>query len=232
MNIPNHIGIIVDGNGRWAKERGLSRSMGHKAGADNLKKLSLYIFDQGVSCLSLYVFSTENFKRDIEEVNYLMNLFILMFEKEFEVYKKKNIKVLFSGRKANLKEEVLTAMSIIEEETKDNTKGILNFCLNYGGQQEIVDAVNKVIKDKKDNISIEDFNKYLYQDLPPLDLIIRTSGEERLSNFMLYQAAYSELYFINTYFPDFDEKAFDSAILEYNKRDRRFGGIKNEDKTN
>jgi undecaprenyl diphosphate synthase len=232
MNIPNHIGIIVDGNGRWAKERGLSRSMGHKAGADNLKKLSLYIFDQGVSCLSLYVFSTENFKRDIEEVNYLMNLFILMFEKEFEVYKKKNIKVLFSGRKANLKEEVLTAMNIIEEETKDNTKGILNFCLNYGGQQEIVDAVNKIIKDKKDNIDIEDFNNYLYQHLPPLDLIIRTSGEERLSNFMLYQAAYSELYFINTYFPDFDEKAFDSAILEYNKRDRRFGGIKNEDKTN
>jgi undecaprenyl diphosphate synthase len=232
MNVPNHVGIIVDGNGRWAKEKGLSRSMGHKAGADNLKTLSLYIFDQGVKYLSLYIFSTENFKRDIDEVNYLMDLFILMFKKEFKIYKDKNIKVVFSGRKDHLNDNVIDAMNTIEKETKDNNKGILNFCLNYGSQYEIIDAVNKIIKDNVHEIDLESFNKYLYQDLPPLDLVIRTSGEQRLSNFMLYQSAYAELCFINKYFPDFNEQAFDDAIIEYNQRDRRFGGVKNEKTSN
>jgi undecaprenyl diphosphate synthase len=232
MNIPNHVGIIVDGNGRWAKAKGLSRSLGHKAGADNLKTLSLFIFDQGIKYLSLYVFSTENFKRDIEEVNYLMDLFISMFKKEFEIYKKKNIKVLFSGRKQGLSDKVEEAMDIIEKETEHNTKGVLNFCLNYGSQYEIIDACNKIIKDEIKEVNLDIFNKYLYQDLPMIDFMIRTSGEERLSNFMLYQLAYAELYFTNTYFPDFNEQAFIKSLEDYNKRDRRFGGIKNEDKSN
>ena len=232
MNIPNHVGIIVDGNGRWAKEKGLSRSLGHKAGAENLKNLSLYIFNKGVKYLSLYVFSTENFKRDSEEVNYLMDLFIKYFNNEFKLYKKENIKVVFSGRKEGLSDNIINAINTIEEETNDNTKGVLNFCLNYGSQYEIIDACNKIIKDDIKEINVETFNKYLYQDLPMIDLMIRTSGEQRLSNFMLYQLAYAELYFTNTYFPDFNEEAFNLAIESFNKRDRRFGGIKNENKSN
>jgi len=232
MNIPNHVGIIVDVNGRWAKEKGLSRSLGHKAGAENLKKLSLYIFKKGVKYLSLYVFSTENFKRDVEEVNYLMDLFIKYFNNEFKLYKKENIKVVFSGRKEGLSNNIINAINTNEKETHNNTKGVLNFCLNYGSQYEIIDTCNKIIKDNKEEIDLETFNKYLYQDLPMIDLMIRTSGEQRLSNFMLYQLAYAELYFTNTYFPDFNEEAFDLAVETFNKRDRRFGGIKNENKSN
>lgn len=232
MNVPNHIGIIVDGNGRWAKEKGLSRSLGHKAGADNLKKISLYAIEKGVSYLSLYVFSTENFKRSPEEVNYLMNLFVTMFKKEFKVYKNKNIKVIFSGRKEGLEAKVIDAINTIEEETKENTKGVINFCLNYGSQYEIVDACNKIIKENIKEVDLDMFKTYLYQDIPMLDLLIRTSGELRLSNFMLFQAAYAELYFTNTYFPDFNEQQFNLAIENYNNRNRRFGGIINEDKNN
>lgn len=230
--VPEHIGIIVDGNGRWATEKGLSRSMGHKAGAANLKKLCLHIVKKGVKNLSLYIFSTENFKRDIEEVNYLMKLFVQMFDKEFRKYEKENIKVIFSGRKDNLEPRVLEIVEEIEEITKNNTKATINFCLNYGSQYEIVDACNKIIKDNIKEVDIELFNKYLYQELPPLDLLIRTSGEQRLSNFMLFQAAYAELYFPSTYFPDFNNKEFDKALEYYYKRDRRFGGINNENKSN
>lgn len=230
--MPNHVAIILDGNGRWATKRNLSRSMGHKAGFDNLKKLSKYILNQGVKVLSVYAFSTENFKRSEEEVNFLMNLFVEKFTKEFEYYNKENIKVIFSGRKENLREDVLKAMNIITDKTKNNTNGIFNICLNYGGQYEIIDAYNKMIKDNLKEVTIESFYKYLYQDLPPVDFLIRTSGEERVSNFMLYQIAYAEMYFPETYFPDFNEQEFDKAILEYNKRDRRFGGIKSENKSN
>ena len=215
--VPEHIGIIVDGNGRWASEKGLSRSMGHKAGAANLKKLCLHIVKKGVKNLSLYVFSTENFKRDIEEVNYLMKLFVDMFDKEFRKYDKENIKVIFSGRKIGLESRVLEVMEEIEVLTKNNTKATINFCLNYGSQYEIVDACNKIIKDNIKEVNIELFNKYLYQDLPPLDLVIRTSGEQRLSNFMLFQSAYAELYFPMTYFPDFNNKEFDKALEYYYK---------------
>lgn len=229
--VPEHIGIIVDGNGRWASEKGLSRSMGHKAGAANLKKLCLHIVKKGVKTLSLYVFSTENFKRDIEEVNYLMKLFVNMFDKEFRKYDKENIKVVFSGRKIGLEPRVLEVMKEIEVLTENNTRATINFCLNYGSQYEIVDACNKIIKDNIKEVDIELFNKYLYQNLPPLDLVIRTSGEQRLSNFMLFQSAYAELYFPNTYFPDFNNKEFDKALEYYYKRDRRFGGINNENKS-
>lgn len=227
LKIPNHVGIILDGNGRWAKERGKKRSYGHLQGFNNLKKLSKYIFKKGVKVLSLYCFSTENFKRDQEEVDYLMNLFVSKFK---DLLTLKDVKIVFSGiRKYPLPENVIKAIEEVEEATKNNNKHILNLCVNYGGQSEIVDATKKISKEVQEgNIKIEDinielFNKYLYQDLPPMDFLIRTSGELRISNFMLWQISYSEFYFPNTYFPDFDEKSFDEALLVYNKRDRRFG---------
>lgn len=230
LTLPNHLGIIMDGNGRWATERGLSRSMGHKAGADNLKKLLFYIYEKGIPYVSLYAFSTENFKRDIKEVNFLMRLFIKLFQKEMDVLLHLDVKVIFSGRRDNLPDEVWQAMQEISSKTKDATRGTLNICLNYGGQYEILDMTKKVVAlALNQNLSVDEITKdlieeNLYQQLPPLDFVIRTSGEMRSSNFMIYQAAYAEYYFPKTYFPDFNEEAFDQAMIEFNKRKRRFGG--------
>ncbi len=229
LKIPMHVGIILDGNGRWAKEKGMKRTAGHLAGYKNLKRISKYILNSGTKYLSVFAFSTENFNRPIEEVNYLMNLFIEGFNKDRKFFMKENIKVVFSGRREKLSQEVLHAMDKMMEETENNTNGVLNICLNYGGRAEIVDAVNKIIKDNKENITEEEFKKYLYRDLPDIDLMIRTSGEIRISNFMLWQISYAELYFPKCYFPDFNELEYDRAIEEYTKRDRRFGGTsKNE----
>lgn len=231
VNMPNHVAIIMDGNGRWAKERGLARSMGHLEGSKTLEKVGMYILNKGVKVLSVFAFSTENFKRSEEEVNYLMDLFVKMFKSKCKIFIKNNVKIVFSGRKVNLREDVINAMKYLEDLTKDNTKGILNICLNYGGQEELIDASRKIAElYKEGNINLEELNKetfykYLYNDLPPVDFVIRTSGEERISNFMLYQMAYSEFYFTNVYFPDFDEKEFDKAIEVFNKRNRRFGGV-------
>ena len=229
-NLPNHVGIIMDGNGRWAKKRGLSRSLGHKAGADKLEKILDYIYNLGIRYVSIYAFSTENFKRDIEEVNYLMDLFVKMFTKKKKIFIKNGLKVLFSGRRDNLRKDVLNSLINLEEETKNLQKGVLNICLNYGGRGEIVDALKKISKlifDKKieiENINEELVSKYMYQSLPDLDLVIRTSGEIRTSNFMLWQSSYAEYYFTDTLFPDFDNIEFDKALVEYQKRNRRFGG--------
>ena len=230
--IPNHIGIIMDGNGRWAKERGMVRTYGHKCAVSTLKDLCIYMADVGVKYCSLYAFSTENFKRDLIEVNYLMDLFMKVFHKEFDFLMEKDVKVLFSGRREPLPEKVLKSMDELVKKTHDNNKLVLNICLNYGFQSEIVDTTKKICEMYKNGIiSLEDINesfieKNLYQSLPPLDFVIRTSGELRLSNFMLYQASYAEFYFPKVYFPDFNRDEFDKAIIEYNKRDRRFGGIK------
>ncbi len=228
LKLPYHVAIIVDGNGRWANEKGLKRRKGHDAGYKNLVKLSSYIFAKGIKYLSVYVFSTENFKRDEEEVNHIMNLFVKGFKKDSKRFKKDQIKVIFSGRKEPLKKEVLEVMEDISNKTKNNNKGVFNICLNYGGRSEIIDATKKIVesKIKTNNINEELFAKYLYNELPDVDLMIRTSGELRLSNFMLWQNSYAEFYFPKTYFPDFNEEEFDKAIIEYNKRDRRFGDIK------
>ena len=230
--IPNHVGIIMDGNGRWAVERGKTRTYGHKTAVSTLKELCVHMVDVGVKYASLYAFSTENFKRDIKEVDFLMNLFISTFNKEFDFLKKKKVRVVFSGRREPLPEKVLEAMDKLVDETKDNKELVLNICLNYGSHTEIVDTTKKICelyKDGKielDDITPEFINKNLYQDLPPLDFVIRTSGELRLSNFMMFQASYAEFYFPKVYFPDFNNEEFDKAILEFNKRNRRFGGIK------
>ena len=226
LKIPNHVAIIMDGNGRWAKERGLGRSMGHQEGYKTLKKISKYILNKGVKILTVYAFSTENFKRSKEEVDFLMNLFIKGFKKDHSFFNKENIKVIFSGRKEPLREDVLNAMHSLEEQTKNNTNGILNICLNYGGRAEIVDAVNKIIAKGVEDITEETFNNYLYHNLPDVDLLIRTSGELRISNFLLWQISYAEMSFPKCYFPDFKEKEFDKCLLEYNHRDRRFGNVK------
>ena len=229
LNIPNHVGIIMDGNGRWAKERNLPRSLGHKEGAENLRKLLPYIYDKGVRYVSIYAFSTENFERDINEVKYLMDLFTKHFENEYDEIIKSGVKVVFSGRREPLPESVLESIDKLMDATKDKQNGVLNVCLNYGSQFEIVDMVKKVSKLVLDGkININDIDKKIveenmYHYLPPLDLVIRTSGELRCSNFLMYQSAYSEFYFPKTYFPDFDSKEFDLAIEEYNKRNRRFG---------
>ena len=228
-----HVAIIMDGNGRWATERGLKRSEGHKEGAKTLEKLAAYAKKIGIDILSVYAFSTDNFKRRQEEVDYLMDLFIYIFTDRLNKLAKEGIKVVFSGRKENLRDDVVLAMDNISEKTKNNTDCILNICLNYGGQEEIVDAsikiandLNNKLLDAKD-LNRNNFYKYLYQELPPIDLLIRTGREHRLSNFMLYQSFYAELYFVDTYFPDFLEPEFQKAIDYYENRDRRFGNVKN-----
>ena len=229
LKIPYHVGIILDGNGRWATERGLKRSEGHKAGFETLKILSKHVFTRGVKVLSVFAFSTENFNRTKDEVDYLMNLFLKGFKSSIKEFNKNNIKVVFSGRKEPVSDKVYKSMKSLEKETLNNTGGILNICLNYGGQTEIVDTTKKLINDvldgklKTEDITPEIFMKNLYNDLPPMDFLIRTSGEIRVSNFMLFSLAYAEMYFPNTYFPDFKESEFDKALEEYTKRDRRFG---------
>jgi len=232
LKIPRHVAIIVDGNGRWAKERGLTRMQGHDAGFKNLRKLTEYIHSRGIEVVSYYVFSTENFKRSAEEVNHLMDIFALLCRRELKTFMKNDIKVIFSGRNEPLPAKVIKARDSLVAKTANNKSGIVNFCLNYGGRAEIVDAVKKIVADgvDVDNFTEQDFAKYLYQDLPDVDLMIRTSGELRLSNFLLWQNSYAEFYFPKTKFPDFGPADFDQAIVEYTSRDRRFGGIKEDKK--
>ena len=228
--IPTHVGIIVDGNGRWAQMRGLSRSEGHKAGLFRLKEICIYAKELGIKYLSLYVFSTENFKREKKEVQYLMNLFVNLYNDEFQELINNGIKVIFSGRKNPLPRKVLDAMDKIVENSADNSEMVVNFCLNYGGQTELLDMTKKIVqqvidgKKKIDDITLDTIQENLYQKLPMLDYVIRTGGELRLSNFMLYQASYVEFYFPKIYFPDFKKNDFYYAIVEFNKRNRRFGG--------
>ena len=221
--VPNHIGIIMDGNRRWAKEKNKKTIEGHLAGANRIISLAKYIFDKGVKYLSIYAFSTENFNRSAEEVSYLMGLIIKFFNERVNELHDYNIKIVVSGLRDNLSKDVLKCIDNVVKLTKNNTDGVLNVCLNYGGRREIVDAVNK-IKEANITVTEETFGKYLYNDLPDLDFVIRTSGEERISNFMLWQISYAEFYFPKVYFPDFDEKEFDKALEIYNNRNRRFGG--------
>lgn len=231
-----HVAIIVDGNGRWAKEKGKIRSEGHYEGAKNLEKIIFYTAEKtDIEVLSLYVFSTENFKREQKEVDYLMDLFMKWFKKSKKEYRNKNIKILFSGREKPLNNKVLQSMRELEKDTKDNTGLIVNFCLNYGGRAEIVDATRKIAEEvKKNKIEISDiteeyFKEKLYNNLPDVDYLIRTSGEQRISNFLLYEISYAELIFVKEYFPDFNTDLFAETIEKYYQRNRRFGGVNNKE---
>lgn len=229
MNKLNHLAIIVDGNGRWAKSMGKIRSYGHLKGYENLKKIINYVNDNlDIKYISLFIFSTENFKRSKDEVDYLMNLFKKGFKEEKDIYIKKNMKVVFSGKKEGLSNDIISIIEEIESSTKDNTGLVVNFCLNYGGRSEIVDACKKIIDDKidKNDITEDLFKDYLYNKLPDIDLMIRTSGEQRISNFMLWSLSYSELYFTKTYFPAFTTNELLEIIDDFNNRDRRYGNAK------
>lgn len=224
--LPNHIAIIMDGNGRWAQMRGRMRTFGHKRGAAALRKILTYAGEIGINYLTVFAFSTENWKRSEDEVNSLMLLFKTYLKSEEKNIMKNNIKFMVTGAKDRVSSSLLSAIEKLEEKSKDNTGLVLNIAFNYGGRNEIVHAVNEIIKSGEKNITEESFKKYLYNDLPDPDLIIRTSGEFRISNFLIWQSAYSELYVTETLWPDFNEAELDKAIEEFNRRDRRFGGAK------
>lgn len=223
--IPNHIAIIMDGNGRWAKKRGLPRTFGHKEGAKSLQKVIKKAGEMGVKYVTVYAFSTENWKRSKDEVNTLMFLFRNYIKSEEKNIMENNIRFVVSGRRENVGKELLEAIDSLQEKSKNNDGLIFNIAFNYGGRAEIVDAINKIIKSGVEKIEERDFSKYLYNDLPEPELLIRTSGEYRISNFLLWQIAYSEIYITDVLWPDFDEIEFEKAIESYMKRDRRFGGV-------
>lgn len=224
MKSPGHIGIILDGNRRWALKKGLPSFEGHIKGLEAVKKTVKHAQKRGVEILSLFVFSTENWKRSKEEVDFLMSLIEKLFRDE---YQKKDlfdkIKVRVVGERDRISKKIKEIIEQVEEETKNNSDMVLNIALSYGGRAEIIEAIRKIV-DKK--ISPEDIDERVMRDnlsVPDLDLIIRTGYEQRLSNFFIWQAAYSELCFPNKYWPDFNEKDLDEAIDEYNQRQRRFG---------
>jgi len=225
-NVPTHVAIIMDGNRRWAKAQGKKSVDGHKKGLENLTNLSEHIFKSGVKVLSVYAFSTENFNRSEEEISYIMKMFVNNIGKVVKKLKENNIKIVFSGRKTGLSDDVIEKIQELEEISKNNTAAIFNVCFNYGGQAEIVDATKKIIENNisSDNITIEMFGSYLYNDLPQVDLMLRPGGEQRLSNFLLWQNSYAEFYFTDILFPDFNEVEYDKALSAYQERNRRFGG--------
>ena len=225
QKIPKHVAIIMDGNRRWAKERGLPTLMGHKKGAETVKKIVTHAGNLGVKVVTVYSFSTENWNRPAEEVSYLMNLFVEWIDGYLPEIKSKGICFRFIGKEDDLPDKVLARLKKAAEETKDNKNLIFNLAINYGGRDELVRAVKKIAdRGEAAKISEEMISANLdTAGLPDPDLVIRTSGEQRLSGFLLWQSAYSELYFPSVYWPDFDEREFDKAIEEYNHRQRRFG---------
>lgn len=230
LNIPTHVAIIMDGNGRWAKSRFLSRSMGHKAGGETLRRIMYDATEIGIKYLTVYAFSTENWKRSEEEINNIMEIFLDFFKKYEDEFDKLKCRVKFMGRADRIPEKVWQTILEIEETSKAGDALQLNVAFNYGGRQEIVDAVNKIIASGQNSgeIDMEDISNNLYlPEVPDPDLIIRTSGEFRVSNFLLWESAYSEYYISNVYWPDFDRNELLKAIESYNKRDRRYGGVKN-----
>jgi undecaprenyl diphosphate synthase len=225
-NMPNHLGLIMDGNRRWAQEKGLRPFEGHRRGYLRLKKIAEAAFDRNVNYVSAFVFSTENWNRSKEEVAYLMDLLYWVTTVELNKLHKRNIKIVFVGTQKGLSQKILDAIKIGEEKTLHNTGGTLVLCLNYGGQQELSDAFASIIRQgiSADQITPELINKNLYDpSLPPLDLIIRTSGEQRLSGFMLWSAAYAELKFVLKYWPAFTVADLEDALQDYAQRHRRFG---------
>lgn len=226
LKIPNHVGIILDGNRRWAKERNLISLDGHLAGSRKIKIVPKWFFDRGVSYISVFAFSTENWDRDSEEVSYLMKLFKQAIDEELAVANEQGFKILVSGRLDELPGDLPQSCQDAMAKTSNNKKGTLNICLNYGGRAEIVDAAKKMIRANMTEEQIHEgmFRKYFYQgDIPDVDMLIRTSGEYRTSGFLLWQAAYAELFFMKKYWPDFEESDVENLLVEFDSRERRFG---------
>lgn len=233
--LPTHVGIIMDGNGRWAKKRGLERSKGHIEGAKTFRRIGEYAGNLGIKHISFYAFSTENWSRPENEVDAIMNLFSEYLEEARERLDEnieKGIRMRFLGDRSVLSPELRYMMDFIEDATKEMTKVNLNIAVNYGGQQEILHSVISLAQKVRDGIispeeiTLSDIQNGLYtQEQPPVDLVIRPSGEQRLSNFLLWQTAYAEFWFSDVLWPDFTEEDFDKALTAYEKRNRRFGGI-------
>jgi len=228
-NIPKHVAIIMDGNGRWAKKRGLPRIEGHRRGAETIERCMDTAIELGINVVSLYAFSTENWSRPKEEINGLWNLLESFFEKKLNIIIEKGVQLRHSGSLKELPVNVQRIITEAVEKSKNNSTIILNLCLNYGGRHEIIHAVNEWIQKKPSHelsLTPETFERYLYtKGLPDVDLLIRTSGEYRISNFLLWQIAYAELVFMKVLWPDFNEKHLYQAIYEYQHRERRFGGL-------
>ncbi|SDT46535.1 Undecaprenyl pyrophosphate synthetase [Paenibacillaceae bacterium GAS479] len=231
-NVPQHVAIIMDGNGRWAQNRGLPRFAGHHSGMKAVKKVTMAADRAGVKYLTLYAFSTENWKRPKSEVEFLMRLPQEFLALELEELIENNVQVRMMGYQENLPSYTLEALEEAIEKTKDNTGLVLNFALNYGSRAEMIDAVRAIAMDAAaGGLNPDDIDERLFagrlfsSELPDPDLLIRTSGELRLSNFMLWQLAYSELWFTDVYWPAFTEELFQEAITEYQRRARRFGGL-------
>lgn len=229
QRIPRHLGIILDGNGRWAQQRGEKRMQGHISGSENVISITRACSDLGVEALSLYAFSTENWKRPIEEVSALMKLLVRFIQTYLDELNRNRVRLRTMGDLSKLPLPSRTAVDYAKKKTEHNTGMVLNIGLNYGGRDEICRAVERVFAEQipADRCREEDLSRYMdTADLPPLDLIIRTGGEKRLSNFMIWQAAYAEFYFSDVLWPDFSKQHLEEAFLEFAKRDRRFGGVK------
>ena len=232
MSVPNHIAIIMDGNGRWAKKRGLPRLMGHNAGMKSLKEIVRACSDMGVRYLTVYAFSTENWKRPDDEVSGIFKIMVLYIKKELAELKSENVRIQVIGEWEKIPKDARESMEFALRETAENTGLQFQIALNYGGRREILDAVKELYRRTEkeggniDSIREEDIERYLSTaGSPDPDMIIRTGGELRLSNFMLWQCAYSELIFRDVYWPDFDKKELESCIAEFEQRHRRYGGL-------
>jgi len=227
-NIPAHVAVIMDGNGRWAKKRGLSRAEGHRQGAEVIDRLTDAAIELGITYVSVYAFSTENWSRPKEEIAALWKLLELFFHTKIETLDRKGVRITHSGSHRKLPRSVLSIIEKSVEKTKTNRTITLNLCLNYGGRQEIVDAVNRWIPLRKKNelLTAKKLGENLYcPDIPDVDLLIRTSGESRISNFLLWQSSYAEFIVTDVLWPDFSRDDMFRAIAEYQKRSRRFGGL-------
>ncbi|WP_040211730.1 isoprenyl transferase [Clostridium polynesiense] len=231
-NIPKHIAIIMDGNGRWAKKKNLPRTFGHKAGVETIRKIIKECNKLGVKYLTLYAFSTENWKRPAEEVNSLMGLLVEYLKKEFDELNRNDVVINYIGDISKLPHNCQTELVKAKEKTINNNGVVMNLALNYGGRSEIINAFNSLLSnlsgEELKNISIteEMLEKHLYTaGMPDPDIIIRPSGEQRISNFLLWQCAYSEFWYSDILWPDFTEKDLQKAIYDYQNRERRFGGI-------
>lgn len=224
--LPQHIAIIMDGNGRWATRRGLPRNMGHKAGCENLKVIVQHIYDLGIKCATFFVFSTENWRRPKEEIDGIFAVVRDYLNEDGDDFVKKGARIIVSGDYKKLPADIVETFEHLIDKTKDCTKFTLNLAVNYGARDEMLRGINMVVREGKELASPDEFEKYLYSSgLPPLDFVIRTSGEQRLSNFMLWQLAYSELYFTRTYWPSFSPKELQLALIDFQKRKRRFGAV-------
>jgi undecaprenyl diphosphate synthase len=226
ISVPQHVGFILDGNRRWAREHGVSTAEGYRQGMKTLKKIVKSASKHGVRYISAYAFSTENWKRDRDEVRVLMRLFLWIAKHEIKELHADGMRFRVIGSKANLGHALVRAIHEAEELTKHNERGTVLLCLDYGGQQEIVDAMKRIAElgYDPDDITPELISRFLYApDVPPVDLVVRTSGEQRISNFLLWESAYSEFFFDKVNWPDFDEKHLEGALEDYANRQRRFG---------